>query len=261
MTNNPLLFWHDDAIPVGDIIWGDMIGPFYAELAREGDGIVAKRYFDYREAHPDEKWGASHRFAYYTQHRTEGGDYKRIYKQETTTLPLDAAANLITMSEVIPMSDKRSKKFDEIMGVDGAYDLLKTEGFDALRKRLAEQGVEHKSVDGASEFNPDAVSTMAKAFVQMVADAEEQDATVVKALADLTEAKKAFDAKTTELDAALKGVQEAQAALDVQLSQRPRSASRDEATIVTDTEVDKSISESLLPKHPTFNVPYKANGA
>ena len=35
MSNNPLLFWHDDDIPLGDVVWADMIGPFYVEVARE----------------------------------------------------------------------------------------------------------------------------------------------------------------------------------------------------------------------------------
>lgn len=260
MSNNPLLFWHDDDIPVGEIIWGDMVGPFYVEVGKETNNPLSRLYFDYREAHPEEKWGASHRFAYYSADRSKEGDYARIFKQETTTLPLEAAANLITLSEVLPMSDKRSKKFDEIMGFDGAYQLLKTEGFDALSKKLSEQGVEHKSVD-APDFNPDAVGTMAKAFVQMVADAEEQDKAVAELSEKLTAAEKAFNDKTAELDTALKAVNEKQAALDAQLSARPSSASRSDETVVTNAEISKEVNESLLPKHPTFNVPYPANGA
>jgi hypothetical protein len=44
----------------------------------------------------------------------------------------------------------------------------------------------------------------------------------------------------------------------VQLSARPSSASRADETIVTDAHISKEVSDSLLPKHPTFNVPYQA---
>lgn len=46
------------------------------------------------------------------------------------------------------MSDKRNKrelKFDEIMGFDGAYQILKTQGFDALVRELTRRGLSHKA--------------------------------------------------------------------------------------------------------------------
>lgn len=44
------------------------------------------------------------------------------------------------------MSNKRELKFDEIMGFDGAFQILKTQGFDALAKELTRRGLSHKSL-------------------------------------------------------------------------------------------------------------------
>lgn len=43
------------------------------------------------------------------------------------------------------MSNKRERKFDEIMGFDGAYQILKTQGFDALVSELTRRGLSHKA--------------------------------------------------------------------------------------------------------------------
>lgn len=260
MVNNKLLFWHDDNLPVGDIVWGDVIGPFYVELAQEGTTPIAKSYFDYREAHPEEKWGASHRFKYLRTHRNEDGDYHRIYKEETTTLPLEAAANLLTLSEVIPMSDKRAKKFDEIMGLDGAYELVKTEGLSALERKLTEQGIEHKSTDAAPETTDESATVrIAKALADTIEDQGNLDDRLEKALTELAEKSAAFElkaaefeAKTTALDAAIASVNELAATFQAQLDARPRVASREAVTVTTDTAVAKEVTDALLEVDPVF---------
>lgn len=257
MVNNPLLYWHDDDIPLGEVVWGDMVGPFYVEVAQEGKSLVAQRYFDYRETHPGEKWGSSHRFAYFQGDRSSSGDYRRIFKQETTTLPLDAAANLLTISEVIPMSDKRAKKFDEIMGIDGAYDTLKTEGFDALVKRLQANGVEHKALDeAATDVAQKAASAIAKSYTDIVEDVASLDERVEKAVTDLTSAKESFDTKSGALDEAIKQVAELQQQLQAQLDARPRSASQAHETSVKEEtlpdEVRQAVAAAALVDDPVF---------
>lgn len=260
MSNNKLLFWHDDDLPLGDIVWGDTIGPFYVELAQEVPNPIAKSYFNWRETHPDEKWGASHRFKYLKTHRNEDGDYARIYKEETTTLPIEAAANLLTLSEVIPMSDKRAKKFDEIMGLDGAYELVKTEGLSALERKLAEQGIDHKSTDAKPEpTDESAVVRIAKALIDTTEDAGLLDERLEKAVANMDEKSAAFElkaaefeAKTTALDAAIASVNELAATFQSQLDARPRVASRETANITTDTTVAKEVMESLTESDPVF---------
>ena len=258
MSNNPLLFWHDDDLPVGDIVWGDLVGPFYVEVAREASTPVAKAYFDYREQHPDEAWGASHRFAYFTQHRSEGGDYSRIFKKETTTLPLEAAANLFTLSGVLPMSDKRAKKFDEIMGLEGGYNMIKTEGIDALIRKLQAQGIEHKAVDGVTETPPatvqesEAVASIAKALVDTMDDQESLVKEIDDAKTALAEATAQFNAKTTELTDAIKAVTEMQAQLKTQLDNRPRSASRAAETQIENTALAEEVAAALMVNDPVF---------
>lgn len=104
--NQPLRWWHDDELPdIGLIVWADMEGPFLLELAQEIPSALSKAVFDYIENNPDEHWAASHGFDFPEEEKTPDGTYKRIYKFETSLLPLKAAANPYTLSAVV---DKRS---------------------------------------------------------------------------------------------------------------------------------------------------------
>jgi hypothetical protein len=255
MTNNPLLYWHDDDIVLGDIVWADMIGPFYTELARESASPVSKHYFDWREQHPDEKWGASHRFAYFRNHRTSGGDFNRIFKRETSTLPLKDAANVGTLSEVIPMSSNRSKKFDEIMGLDGAHDILKTEGLDALVKRLQAAGVEHKALD--AEPPADA---FAKLVVDMADDLASLDERVEKAVGELAAQQKAYADKNTELADSVKAVNELIGRLNERIEAAPRRASQDSSTVIEKNELSKEVADLMMVKDPVFGMIHPPKG-
>ena len=143
-SDNPLLFWHDDRMVIGDIVWGDMRGPFYVELARESDSPLASKLWDAIET-SDDDWGASHQFAYYSQHRNADGDYSRIFKKETSILPRDMAANLLTYSGVLSMSKARDDYLDKLLGVEGVADAL-DKGMAAIVALLKKQGVEHKSM-------------------------------------------------------------------------------------------------------------------
>ncbi len=158
-TNNKLLFWHDERLELGEIVWADMRGPFLVELAREADNPIARKMFDYREANPDEKWGASHKFAFLTSQRDHEGTYhNRIYKRETTILPRDVAANALTLSGVIPMASKRDEYLSKILKLDNAASLL-DEGFDKLIAALDAQGIEHKA---QGEADPQETATDAE---------------------------------------------------------------------------------------------------
>lgn len=255
MPNNKLLFWHDDALELGEIVWGDLVGPFYVELAEEAANPIAKAYWDYREQHPDEKWGASHRFGYYAHDRNGAGEYVRIFKQETSTLPLDAAANLITLSEVIPMSDKRAKKLDEILGFAGAYDLLKAEGFDALVGKLSAQGVDHKEKDDTPDQTADgqqALESIAKAFIAVTEDVAGLAAEVDDLKAQQIEAQKSYDDKNAELDDTLKAVKGLAEKLQERLDARPRSASRAAETEIESGDLDQDVQDTLLVNDPVF---------
>lgn len=100
--SQPLRWWHDDELPdIGKIVWADMEGPFLLELAQELPTLFSKLIFDYIEQHADEHWAASHGFDFPEDDKTADGVYKRIYKFETSLLPLKAAANPYTMSAVV----------------------------------------------------------------------------------------------------------------------------------------------------------------
>lgn len=259
MTNNKLLYWHDDDVVLGDIVWADMVGPFYTEVAVEAATPIAKKYFDWREAHPEEKWGASHRFAYFTKDRTPGGDFGRIFKRETSTLPLKEAANIGTLSEVIPMSDKRAKKFDEMLGIDGALNILKTEGYDALVKRLQSAGVEHKSHDETPDVP--IADTFARLVVDMADDMAQLDERIEKALGELATQQKAYTDKSAELADAIKAVNTLADDLQARKDAAPKRASQDSSTVITNAELTKEVADLMMVDDPVFGKVYPKSGA
>lgn len=112
--DNVHLLWHGGD-PIGDIVYADMEGPFLIEVSRERSNTLiniaragepaimttVKSVWDALERETD--LAASHRF-YYDVSDREDGVYDQIGKTETSTLPRWAAANLITLSEVIGVS-------------------------------------------------------------------------------------------------------------------------------------------------------------
>lgn len=166
ITNNKHLYWHDDNIHIGDIIWCDMQGPFLIELSKEianeftqKTGAHAGVYpvsvlWDYFEAHPEDRQGASHRFKYFEGDRDDA-TYEWIKKEETTTLPLRSAANGITFSGVIDMTHK-DNELEKIVGIAGIGKKLR-DAPDQLKAALDELGVQHKALP------PEATATDATA--------------------------------------------------------------------------------------------------
>lgn len=109
--DNVHLLWHDGD-PIGDIVGTEMQGPFLIEVSRERSNTVInvarqgeqplyttiKAVWDALETAPD--LAASHRFFYDEQDRKDL-IYDMIVKTETSTLPRWAAANVVTLSEVV----------------------------------------------------------------------------------------------------------------------------------------------------------------
>ncbi len=102
--NNYLLYFHS-GIPIGYIVWADMVGPFLVEVAAKRlSGVpafqkVIDRIWERVRQNPG-YYGASHGF------RAGPGDmhkdtFTRIEKFETSVLPRCFAANVLTSSEVI----------------------------------------------------------------------------------------------------------------------------------------------------------------
>lgn len=140
----PLRWWHDETVPdIGKIVWADMEGPFLLELAQELPTALSKAVFDYLEEHPEEKWAASHGFDFPEEEKAADGTYKRIYKFETSLLPLKAAANPYTLSAVVGTEGNMSQRdevLDKILGVPGAAAKYR-KGIRQMKETLDNQGL------------------------------------------------------------------------------------------------------------------------
>lgn len=246
-TDNPLVFWHDMRVKMGDIVWSDMRGPFLVELARESDGILSQKMLDYVEAHPDEKWGASHKFAYYKAHKDADGTYHRIIKKETTVLPRSAAANALTFSGVIPMASKRDEFLNKMLGLENAAELL-DKGIEPLVAELTKRGIEHKSTDeapaGESVFG-NLLADMIKAQADMDAQLEE-----TKAAVHAAEEQKSTDQTTIAAQAdQIKQLAERLEAVEKGLEARPRIASRAQETEIEPSQMTEDLKNSLKKRN------------
>jgi hypothetical protein len=205
--DNPLLWWHDDDIVMGEIVAVNYSEPFLIEVARELPTPVSKVLWDYAEQNGD-KAGASHRFGYYEGDKQADGSYTRIFKQETTYLPERAlAANIGTYAGVMnmasPQSDARINQiFSEATGglIPNAAEMLHAKSGE-LAKKLADLGVQHKSlteekakppvppleadaVEGAAEVVEDVVEAKAELPIPAYATAVNQILALVMELVD-----------------------------------------------------------------------------
>jgi len=219
---NDHLIWHDDRLNAGKIVWADMAGPFLVEVAREGDSIIAKAAYDYWEQHGDDL-GASHRFKFYGHERDAEGVYHNIRKTETSTLPRENAANLLTYSGVLPMSKSREDYLDAMFGIEGAAALLK-DGPDKLEAALEAKGVQHKStdVDPAQETDKaeNSFAELVLALTEAQADAlKEMDE--IKAL--LQDSVTAQQAEKASAEQTVKQLTDELAALKAEMKLAPRS--------------------------------------
>lgn len=256
-TDNPLLFWHDDRVVIGQIVYADVKTPFLVELAREANNPVAKAIFDYREANPNEEWGASHRFGYFKKDRSPDGTYRRIYKQETSILPRDAAANLLTFSGVIPMTTKRDEYLNKMLGLPNAAELL-DKGISAVVEAMEAHGHEHKSAEKpAGEIAAETEKTLGKfvmALMDSQADLMERQDTLESGVG--TSSKSLTD-DSAALKAQVKALADEVAQMKIQLDQRPRSASRSSETVLEDSEKEAALRQQFTKRDPFFGVEVK----
>lgn len=145
------LFWHWKELgPVGEIVFSDVWGPFLVELSREINDPISKAFYDFVENHPEIEWGASHNFLAFKSEDVPGGTFTRIKRRESTTLPREDAANLLTFTGVLPMASKRQEYLNQMIqeayGIEDASDLLE-KGLDALKDQIAKTGIKHKAAD------------------------------------------------------------------------------------------------------------------
>lgn len=151
--DNPLLWWHDDDVPMGEIVAVNYSTPFLVEVAKELPSPTARILWDYAEKNSD-KAGVSQRFGYRDEDRKPDGSFTQIFKQETSYLPeRSLAANTMTAIGVIDknMSTKQSdawlnKIFSEATGgkIQEAADELHANSGE-FNKKLAALGITHKA--------------------------------------------------------------------------------------------------------------------
>lgn len=179
-NDNPLLWWHDDDIVMGEIIAVNYSEPFLIEVARELPNPVSKTLFDYAEQNGD-KAGASHRFGYMERDRDADGTYHRIFKQETSYLPeRSLAANDKTYAGVVnmasPQSDALIDKIFEPLGIKGAAAKFHAKTGD-IDKEFAALGITHKALPPAAKkppFPPKQVAADAQALEADAAASEDE---------------------------------------------------------------------------------------
>jgi len=159
VDQQPYYYWHsDDLPPIGRIVWADMEGPFLVEVAKELGTSVSKKAFDYVEAHPEIKWGSSHGFDYPESQKGLDGTYNKIYKFETSLLPLEAAANPYTLASVVGEQKDmdKDKLFDDMIGIPGAARSLR-KGLRSADATLQAEGLQHKSLGTQQKAAADSV--------------------------------------------------------------------------------------------------------
>lgn len=188
--DNPLLWWHDDDVPMGEIVAVNLSGPFLVEVARELPTRVSKVLWDFAEQNGD-KAGASHRFGYLEKDRDPDGTFHRIYKQETTYLPeRDLAANERTYAGVMSMASAQSDKrldeiFEKVAGIKNASAKLHAKSGE-LEQELAAAGIQHKAQKPPMPPKADMPMPNPEAVAEAEADEEvEEDAKEGRA-ADMT---------------------------------------------------------------------------
>ena len=107
----PLLFWHEGD-KIGDIVYDKMFGSFLVEIAKElpdkqsnlSDDmkpfmVSCKAVWDAIEGN-DTPFGASIGFRYKAGDEVDNA-YDKIEKFETSVLPVESAANAVTMAHVM----------------------------------------------------------------------------------------------------------------------------------------------------------------
>jgi len=143
--DNPLLFWHDTRVKMGDVIFSDISGSFLVEVAKEDDSPLSPYIWDYAET--VDNAGASHRFVAIPTLQDETV-FEWIDKEETTWLPREAAANELTYAGVLPV--ERKEFFDKMLGMPDASELL-DKGIEELMSALNAKGIKHKSQKQTSD--------------------------------------------------------------------------------------------------------------
>lgn len=256
--DNSHYIWHTKELgSISDLMFADVWSGFLVEIWREKDEPISKAFYNYVEKHPEVEWGASQGF-FASKKDKESGIFKSIAKFESSSLPLAAASNGLTLSEVLPMVEKGKRDtflntlFKEEFGIEDAASLLK-QGTEKLRKELADRGVEAKALGEGSEAllkaRTEAMKTTADLMLSMVEVQDQFDRQLEKLTELQTKEIKERDDKIvllekkfdTETAAWQKEINDLRAIVN----QPPRRASQDDSTLLKDSE--KEVLKDKLP--------------
>jgi hypothetical protein len=252
---NDHYFWHWKELgSISDLKFADVWSGFLVELWREQpNNPIAKAVYNFVENHPEIEWGSSHGF----YANLDGDTFKHIKKFESTTLPTVAAANLLTLSEVLPMNAKGARDglldrlFKEEFGLEGAAAMLH-EGVDKVKSALDAKGIQAKSLGEGSEAlkqaRADAIGNTAELILSIVEVQNEFD----KQLGDLKTARTADQTKITALETQLTAKDAELKELREIVNAGPRRATTDNATVVKDEAALKAAQEQNVEYDPAF---------
>lgn len=91
-----LWFWHLPNVGLGQAKTVDVVGPFIFATGEWGTGDRAKQFRHAIEQNTDIEWGMSHGFQFDAEDRVNG-EYHKFRTYEVSVLPIEAAANPVTM--------------------------------------------------------------------------------------------------------------------------------------------------------------------
>lgn len=234
-----LWHWHAPGTKHGQADWVGRIGHYVVASGTFDDTplgqLAAKAY-----ASGKQRYSMSHGFTYDRRYK-KGGVYHQFNTFEVTTLPPQVAANAFTDFEgvkAMTLTQEKRESFERLFGKDKAAEILaETE---AKSKALEELGVEFKDfghADAETEAAKEAVAVAAKDITALLPDLMEGNGLAVQAA---LESVKQVKANNTRLDTMQKELD----SLKALLGDRPRQASKDQATELTPDRVKELLENA-----------------
>jgi len=244
-SDNPHLFWHDDRLKMGDIVYSNVHGAFLVEVAKEADTPIARALLDYIEK-SDERWGASQRFVYTDAERDADGTFHALRKRETSTLPREASANQLTYSGVMNMG-KREDYLNKMFGIENASALL-DEGVEKLEQALQAKGIGHKSLDDPTPIEKSYAQVLSVLLDNQMEQADRLERAETVYASKEAGMKAEMDAFTTKSVEVVNKLATQVKELTDMMSARPKQASKSEQTLIAEEEIPATVKDSMKPR-------------
>lgn len=242
--------WHvGKAVRIGQASIVARHGHFTFAAGEFDSDAKAQRARDYYAKPANaKKTSVSHGFTF-RKDKFDGQHYHEFNTFEISLLPRGKEANRFTTLEGVKdmaVTPEKLKYLEDVFGketVDGMLADLEERG-----KALEEIGVAYKDfvdVDAApveTEAAKEAVEVANKDFAQLIVDLVGDNAAVLKQTAEIMKAVSAYKASS---DATIAAQNATIAALNERLDDRPRSASKDAATIIESDALSDEMKKNL----------------